>query len=400
MEKRLLWLPISKTVSGEYRGILSDDSTDRDDEFISVELLNKWAKDPNRYIPALADHRNEIDSLIGKWINPIVIKSAKNYGLSVKPEFFDANPKAKMVKGMLDQGAQIGLSIGAIPGKSTVIEKDGKKIRRWDDAELVEGSFTPIPSNRNSYVVLAKNFGLDKITTTTSDEYSEEIYEEDEEIEKKVAKRGNKWCVIHCTGPDKGKPIKCFDTKEEAEKMHRAIQAKKSLEKAKPPKEWMERCMTAVKGKAKEPGALCNWIWNNMKKDFDLADIKLAIQKYNTHKEDIKMTEEKIEETPEPEPKPEEDIVDKRLSAMEAKIDKIANLLTEEPAEKPEPETPEPEPDSEPESTLEEKKLKREIELKAQRTPEAAEIAPRVDNYDLNDMLSASLFGKSYDELN
>lgn len=43
----------------------------------------------------------------------------------------------------------------------------------------------------------------------------------------KVVKRGEQWCVIHCTGPDAGKAIKCFPTKEEAEAMHRAIQAKK-----------------------------------------------------------------------------------------------------------------------------------------------------------------------------
>ena len=44
---------------------------------------------------------------------------------------------------------------------------------------------------------------------------------------KKVEKRGEKWCVIHCTGPKAGKPIKCFDSKEKAEAMHRAIQASK-----------------------------------------------------------------------------------------------------------------------------------------------------------------------------
>ena len=44
-------------------------------------------------------------------------------------------------------------------------------------------------------------------------------------IEKKVERRGDKWCVIHCKGPDAGKPIKCFATKEEAEKMHQAIMA-------------------------------------------------------------------------------------------------------------------------------------------------------------------------------
>jgi len=46
-----------------------------------------------------------------------------------------------------------------------------------------------------------------------------------------VEKRGNKWCVVHCHGPDKGKVIKCFPTRKQAEAMHRAIQANKEAEK-------------------------------------------------------------------------------------------------------------------------------------------------------------------------
>lgn len=42
-----------------------------------------------------------------------------------------------------------------------------------------------------------------------------------------VEKRGNQWCVVHCHGEETGEVIKCFDTKEEAEAMHRAIQANK-----------------------------------------------------------------------------------------------------------------------------------------------------------------------------
>ena len=42
-----------------------------------------------------------------------------------------------------------------------------------------------------------------------------------------VEKRGKKWCTIHCHGKDKGKVIATFDTKEEAEKQHRAIMVSK-----------------------------------------------------------------------------------------------------------------------------------------------------------------------------
>ena len=45
-------------------------------------------------------------------------------------------------------------------------------------------------------------------------------------IEKRVVKRGNKWCVVHGKGKDEGKIIKCFEGKnahEDALRMHRAI---------------------------------------------------------------------------------------------------------------------------------------------------------------------------------
>ena len=36
-----------------------------------------------------------------------------------------------------------------------------------------------------------------------------------------------RWCTVHCHGKDKGKPITCFPTKEEADEQHRAISASK-----------------------------------------------------------------------------------------------------------------------------------------------------------------------------
>lgn len=50
-----------------------------------------------------------------------------------------------------------------------------------------------------------------------------------------IEKRGNKWCVVHGhtrkkgskTDKPKGTVIKCFSTRAEAEKMHRAIMANK-----------------------------------------------------------------------------------------------------------------------------------------------------------------------------
>lgn len=45
----------------------------------------------------------------------------------------------------------------------------------------------------------------------------------EEIIEKRIVKRGNKWCVTHGKGKDEGKIIKCFPTRKAALAMHRAI---------------------------------------------------------------------------------------------------------------------------------------------------------------------------------
>jgi hypothetical protein len=45
-----------------------------------------------------------------------------------------------------------------------------------------------------------------------------------------IEKKGNKWCTISCHH-DPGTVIACFDTKEAAEKQHRAIEVNKSTKK-------------------------------------------------------------------------------------------------------------------------------------------------------------------------
>ena len=47
-------------------------------------------------------------------------------------------------------------------------------------------------------------------------------------LTEKVEKRGDEWCVLHGSGPDAGKAIKCFPTKDKADAMHRAIMAGES----------------------------------------------------------------------------------------------------------------------------------------------------------------------------
>ena len=109
-----------------------------------------------------------------------------------------------------------------------------------------------------------------------------------------VEKRGDKWCVLHCHGPDEGKPIKCFDTKEQADAMHGAIEANKNKsfddmikssdfgqidelvkehaklttthrehEEGRAPKDWWDKCEKyANEQGATDIGAYCGALWH------------------------------------------------------------------------------------------------------------------------------------------
>ena len=76
-----------------------------------------------------------------------------------------------------------------------------------------------------------KDFGyseVDAIVKAVHEHFGESVSRLKGEIETfKVEKRGDKWCTVHCSGPDVGKVIKCFDSKEKAMAQHRAIQANK-----------------------------------------------------------------------------------------------------------------------------------------------------------------------------
>ena len=184
MVERKLWIPISKSEGSDIYAILSDNSVDRDEEIISKELLTKWASNPNKYLPALVNHENKVENLVGEWTDAKLIRSVEKpdyYALRLKPKFYMSNPKATLVSDLLEDGARLGVSIGAILGDKPfkTVKRNGKEYRMWVDAELVEASFTPIPSNRQAYVTaIAKSFGMDKLSTV-SNEYPAEHFKED-----------------------------------------------------------------------------------------------------------------------------------------------------------------------------------------------------------------------------
>lgn len=188
--KRKLWIPILKSISdnGEvkYTGILSDTSIDRDDELIGGDLIRSWAKSNN--LPALVNHENKMEKWVGGWKNIRAIEKGNNVALMADPFFFskEANPLAAQVKKQIEEaiehGLNPGISISAIPKSDTTIEKSGKKYRVWTEAELLEGTWVPIQSNRNaSFGHIAKSFdiGMEKESTEISKPSKENLTKEE-----------------------------------------------------------------------------------------------------------------------------------------------------------------------------------------------------------------------------
>jgi hypothetical protein len=188
------WMPVTKGVDGNFVGILSDTSMDRDNEFMSKELIQGWAA-KNKTLKALANHENKMQSWVGGWNNLQSLEKGKNSALLANPWFFskEANPLAdqikKQVEEAIEKGLNPGISIGAIPTASENREIDGKMYKVFTEAELVEATWVPIQSNRNaSSGHVAKGFDID---LTEKDIITEEIKMSDEikvDVPEQVAK--------------------------------------------------------------------------------------------------------------------------------------------------------------------------------------------------------------------
>jgi len=130
-----MWMPVTKTASGKLVGILSDTSIDRDDEFMTKDLLVDWAK--NTSLKALANHENKMEKWVGGWSNLKVVEKGGNFALVGEPWFFskEANPLAEQIRlqvlESIEKGENAGISIGAIP-KETMEKTCSDKKKRKD----------------------------------------------------------------------------------------------------------------------------------------------------------------------------------------------------------------------------------------------------------------------------
>lgn len=157
-----LWAPLVKSEGGKFLAVLTDDSVDRDGEIVGKEAIMK-IKDDDTYLAALMDHENKILGQVAEWTNRTVKTVNGHTTLFAEPKFFESNPNAKIIKGMLEEGAKMGVSIGAIVNDSEIEKIDGKDTKVYKDLELVEASFVAVPSNRHGQAVaIAKAYNKSK----------------------------------------------------------------------------------------------------------------------------------------------------------------------------------------------------------------------------------------------
>ena len=242
-EELTLWQPVVKSNEGKYIAVLSDTSVDRDDEIIGKDALQSII-DNDGYTAILLNHENKIQNQIGEWVNKRLETIGEHTALVAEPKFYLSNPMGKMIKDMLDEGAKMGISIGAIP--TGAIEKrcsDGKTRKEFTGLELLEASFVAIPSNRHGQAMaMAKMLNSSKVNKMTEEEIKAPVEEEviAEEVvaepEAEVKEEAPKEEVIEVKAnselDDLKKELEAEKAKfEELNKAH--IVTEKSLEEAK-----------------------------------------------------------------------------------------------------------------------------------------------------------------------
>lgn len=154
---------MSKSENGKYIAVLSDNSVDRDNEIVGEKALNKACMNDS-YVPILMDHENKVLNQIGEWTNKRMEKKNGHSAFLAEPKFYLSNKNAVQIKGMLDEGAKIGISIGAIVNDYDEVEIEDKTYKRYTDIELLEASFVAIPSNRSGMAqAVAKAFNCSKL---------------------------------------------------------------------------------------------------------------------------------------------------------------------------------------------------------------------------------------------
>jgi len=191
MEKKIeMFQTLMKSTEGGYMAILSDNSIDRDGEIVGTHALEKVAKLQLGKVPILLNHENKIENLVGEWTNRRMENKNGHTAFVAEPKFYMSNPKAKMIKGLLDDGAECGISIGAIVKETEVKKIDNHDVTVYTDIELLEASFVAIPSNRHgAAMAVAKSFKNNMEEVKMDEEMKKDFESKIESFEKSITEK-------------------------------------------------------------------------------------------------------------------------------------------------------------------------------------------------------------------
>jgi len=248
--KTELFAPVMKGKNGKYMAVLSDNSVDRDDEMCSKECIEKLGRDGG-YLAALCNHKNDVFMQVAEWTNRGVQIVDGYTALVSEPKFYKSNPNAMIIQGMLDEGAILGVSIGAIV--KNYDELNGMRV--FTELEIVEASFVSVPSNRHGRAMaVAKSFNKDKnmegnkVENFTQKDIDSAVTKKAEEMKTEFSKQlESKVAEIEKMKVDLDKSVsELAKAKEEVE-----VEKTKSVDAAKKTAE-MEASMQKIKDEALE----------------------------------------------------------------------------------------------------------------------------------------------------
>ena len=171
-----LFAPIMKKAD-KYIAVLSDTSIDRDGERVGKSAFEDM-RSSDGYLAGLIDHENKALNQVCEWINKEIVDIDGHTALVAEPKFFKSNPKAMVIKGMLDEGAKMGISIGAIIKEYEDQKVNGRAIRTFTKVELLEASFVGIPSNTHGQAMaVAKSFKIGKKKMSEELKYTQKEFD-------------------------------------------------------------------------------------------------------------------------------------------------------------------------------------------------------------------------------
>jgi hypothetical protein len=181
-----LFAPIIKETKGNYLAVLSDTSMDRDGERVGKSAFQN-SDILSGYTAGLIDHENKVLNQVCCWENKRIVDIDGHTALVAEPKFFLSNPNAAAIKGMLDEGAEIGISIGAIVKQYEDQKVSGKSIRTFTELELLEASFVAIPSNKHGRAMaVAKSYKTNEANKVEKEFTQKDV---DSAIEKSIVEK-------------------------------------------------------------------------------------------------------------------------------------------------------------------------------------------------------------------